>query len=186
MPARLTPRQRAYIRKRIRIPDPDPSEVDEELNIVPFLDIVVNIVMFLLMTLTTVAFFSQVEAALPKYRAGGVGSRANQNEALNLNVTVTRKGVIVSGSGGKLARGCATTAAGKVMTVPADMNGDHDWPGLTSCVALVKKQFEDETRVTLSADPEVPYEHLVAAMDAVRGEDGKPLFPEVLLSAGIR
>ena len=64
MPARLTPRQRAYVRKRTVVPDPDPSELAEELNIVPFLDIVVNIIMFLLMTLTTVAFFSQVEAAL--------------------------------------------------------------------------------------------------------------------------
>jgi len=49
----------------------------------------------------------------------------------------------------------------------------------------VKEQFEDETRVTLSADPEIPYEHLIAAMDAVRGEDDE-LFPDVLLSAGIR
>ena len=186
MPARLTPRQRAYVRKRVMIPDADPSELDEELNIVPFLDIVVNIIMFLLMTLTTIAFFAQVEAALPQYRKGGIGSRGAQNEALNLNVTVTREGVIVSGSGGKLARGCATTAPGKVLTVPANVNGDHDWAELTSCVTMVKQQFEDETRVTLSADPEVPYEHLVAAMDAVRGQEGQPLFPEVLLSAGIR
>ena len=96
MPARLTPRQRAYVRKRTTIPDPDPSELDEELNIVPFLDIVVNIIMFLLMTLTTVAFFSQVEAALPQYRTGGIGKRAAENEALNLNVTITRAGVIGS------------------------------------------------------------------------------------------
>lgn len=170
----------------MRIPDADPSELSDELNIVPFLDIVVNIVMFLLMTLTTIAFFSQVEAALPQYRKGGVGSRAAQNEALNLNVTVTQAGVIVSGSGGKLARGCATTAAGKVITVPASINGQPDWAGLTNCVTRVKQQFEDETRVTLSADPEVPYEHLIAAMDAVRGTDEEPLFPDVLLSAGIR
>ena len=88
MPVRLTPRQRAYVRKRTTLPDPDPSELDEELNIVPFLDIVVNIIMFLLMTLTTVAFFSQVEAALPQYRTGGIGKRAAENEALNLNVTI--------------------------------------------------------------------------------------------------
>jgi biopolymer transport protein TolR len=185
MPARLTPRQRAYVRKRTIVPDPDPSELSDELNIVPFLDIVVNIIMFLLMTLTTVAFFSQVEAALPEYRKGGIGKRASETEALNLNVTVTRAGVIVSGSGGKLARGCATTAPGKVITVPADMNGEHDWTGLTNCVQRVKEQFEDETRVTLSADPEVPYEDLVAAMDAVRGNEND-LFPDVLLSAGIR
>ena len=93
--------------------------------------------------------------------------------------------IIVSGSGGKLARGCTTTAPGKVITVPAGMNGEHDWQGLTTCVRRVKEQFADETRVTLSADPEVPYEHLIAAMDAVRGEN-EELFPDVLLSAGIR
>ena len=127
------------------------------------------------MTLTTVAFFSQVEAALPEYRKGGIGKRAAADEALNLNVTVTREGVVVSGSGGKLARGCTTTAPGKVITVPAGMNGEHDWKGLTTCVSRVKKQFEDETRVTLSADPEVPYEDLIAAMDAVRGDDRRAL-----------
>ena len=65
------------------------------------------------------------------------------------------------------------------------MNGEQDWTGLTTCVRRVKDQFADETRVTLSADPEVPYEHLIAAMDAVRGENDD-LFPDVLLSAGIR
>jgi len=185
MPARLTPRQRAYVRKRTNIPDADPSELSDELNIVPFLDIVVNIIMFLLMTLATVAFFSQVEATLPEYRQGGIGKRAAEDVALNLNVTVTREGVVVSGSGGKLARGCTTTAPGKVTTVPAGMNGEHDWQGLTTCVTRVKEQFEDETRVTISADPEVPYEDVIAAMDAVRGSDNE-LFPDVLLSAGIR
>ena len=73
-----------------------------------------------------------------------------------------------------------------MLTVPANMNGEHDWPGLTNCVTRVKQQFEDETRVTISADPEVPYEHIVAAMDAVRGVEDNLLFPDVLLSAGIR
>jgi biopolymer transport protein ExbD len=49
----------------------------------------------------------------------------------------------------------------------------------------VKAQFEDETRVTLSADPEVPYDDLISAMDAVRGDEDE-LFPDVLLSAGVR
>ena len=63
MPARRTPRQRASVRKRTQSPDAHPSELDQELNNVPFLDIGVIIIMFLLRTLTTVAFFSQVEAA---------------------------------------------------------------------------------------------------------------------------
>ena len=48
--AKLTPQQRAYIRRRTKVHDPDPSEIAGELNIVPFLDIVVNLIMFLLAT----------------------------------------------------------------------------------------------------------------------------------------
>ena len=51
MSGTLSPRQKAYIRKKSKVHDLDPSEASGELNIVPFLDIVVNIIMFLL-TLT--------------------------------------------------------------------------------------------------------------------------------------
>lgn len=186
MPARLTPRQRSYIRKKTKVHDPDPSELDEELNIVPFLDIVINIIMFLLMSLASVAFFSQVEASLPEYRGGGVGKRASDEPSLNLNVTITRAGVIVSGSGGKLAPGCQTTAPGNVMTVAKLASGEYDWPGLTECVARIKQEFVDEERVTVSADPDIEYQYLISAMDAVRSKGKDDLFPEVLLSAGIR
>ena len=37
------------------------------------------------------------------------------------------------------------------------MNGEHYWTGLNTCVISVKQQFEEEPRVTLSADPEVTY-----------------------------
>ena len=186
MPARLTPRQRAYIRKRTYQPDLDPSETSDELNIVPFLDIVMNLIMFLLMVTSAVAFFSQVSAQLPEYKSGGVGKRASDEPSLNLNITITRQGTIVSASGGKLAPGCTTTAPGKVITVPKKATGQHDWAELTQCVTRIKKEYEDEERLTLSADPEVEYEHIINAMDAVRGDDKTPLFPEVLLSAGLR
>ncbi|MEZ4288921.1 MAG: biopolymer transporter ExbD [Polyangiales bacterium] len=186
MPARLTPRQRAYVRKRTKHVDLDPSELGDELNIVPFLDIVVNLIMFLLMVTSAVAFFSQVEASLPELRSGGIGKRANDEPALNLNVTITNEGELVTAAGGKLAPGCATTAPGRVVTVPLRADGKHDWVALQQCVERIKSEYEDEERVTLSADPQVEYEHVISAMDAVRGTDDKPLFPEVLLSAGVR
>lgn len=186
MAGELTPAQRQYIRKRTRVHDLDPSEMAGELNIIPFLDIVVNIIMFLLMTTMTVAFFSQVEAQLPEYRRGGVGSRAAQpEETLNLNITVTESGVIVTGSGGKLAPGCEQIGTGRVITVPK-RGATYDWEGLTACVAKVKSQFPDERQVIVSADPLVPYEHLISAMDAVRNKGDDELFPEVMLSAGVR
>jgi biopolymer transport protein TolR len=184
--AKLTPAQRQYVRKRTKIHDLDPSEMMGELNIIPFLDIVVNLIMFLLVTIISAIAMSQIESHLPEYRRG-VGSRSNSPEAtLNLNVTVVAAGVIVTGSGAKLAPGCETTGSGNVITVPRRGNGEYDWAGLTECVAKVKREFPEERQVIVTADPLIHYEHVVAAMDALREKDTDELFPEVLISAGVR
>lgn len=183
--ANITPKQRAYIRKKTKIEEPDPSEVEGELNIVPFLDITTVLIIFLLMMISAVAFFSQIETRLPNYQRGGVGSGREDEESLNLNVTITDSGVIVSGSGGKLAPGCQDTADGRVVTVQKQ-RGEYNWNALTECVATVKKEYPDERKVTMQADPTIRFERVVNAMDAVRSEGDEELFPDILLSAGVR
>jgi len=202
---KLTPRQRSYIRKRTAHRDLDPSEEMGELNIVPFLDIVINLIIFLLATTEAVLAIAQIDAQLPSLgRRAGRQQLEDGQSSLNLSVTVTSNGIIVSGSGGKLAPGCRQTQPGRVITVPAS-NGDLVWSiegtdennnptheqGATArllaeCLTLVKSEWPDETRVILSADPEVEFEDLVGAMDAMRGTGPEPLFPDVLLSAGVR
>lgn len=185
--AQFTPKQRAYIRKRSKQAHADPSEMVGELNIVPFLDIVVNLIMFLLATTEAVLLISQIESDLPKI-ARGRSKGADVSTPLNLNVTVTEAGVIVSGSGGKLAPGCTNIDQSRALTVPKKGGKDYDWPGLTACVARIKEQFADEDTVTISADPQVQYENVVAAMDAVRenAKEKAQLFPNVLVSVGVR
>lgn len=185
--ANLTPTQRAYIRRRTKVHDLDPSELAGELNIIPFLDIVVNLIMFLLATSEAVLAIAQIEAQLPQLGRGSSGRAAINEPSLNLNVTLTDGGIIVTGSGGKLAPGCQNVATGRVMTVPK-LGKDYDWPALTACVARIKgvPQFADEHDVIIGADPMIQYEHVVAAMDALRGDDQQELFPDVLLSAGVR
>jgi biopolymer transport protein TolR len=180
---KFSPRQRAYIRKRSKDVNIDPSEMVGELNIVPFLDIVVNLIMFLLATTEAVLLISQIESDLPKIARGR--SKGEVATPLNLNVTVTDGGVIVSGSGGKLARGCTGIDSGRDLTVPKK-GKDYDWSGLTECVARVKQQYASEHSVTVSADPQVQYEYVVAAMDAVRTRGKDPLFPDVMISVGVR
>jgi hypothetical protein len=106
---------------------------------------------------------------------------------LNLNVTVTETGALVTGSGGKLAPGCTgiDPPGSRSVTVPRK-GKDYDWPGLTECVSKIKTQFGDEDTVTVSADPQVQYEHVVAAMDAVRTKGTEALFPKVMISVGVR
>lgn len=192
----FTPRQKAYIRKKSKHHELDPSEGSGELNIVPFLDIVVNLIMFLLTVTATIVLTSELDARLPITSRGGRGN-PNPEATLNLSVTIAENGIIVAGSGGKLAPGCTTMQPGRVITVTnlpsasADPNGDgfpdiYDWPGLTRCLATVKQQFPDESQVIVSADPNVEYRHLIAAMDAMRADGELPLFPEIMLSAGVR
>lgn len=192
----FSPRQKAYIRKKSKHHELDPSEAGGELNIVPFLDIVVNIIMCLLLMTAYIVVASELDARLPITSRGGRAG-ANPEATLNLSVTIAENGIIVAGSGGKLAPGCTTMQPGRVITVAnlpsasADPNGDglpdiYDWPGLTRCLSTVKSQFPDESQVIVSADPNVEYRHLIAAMDAMRANGELPLFPEIMLSAGVR
>lgn len=184
MARQLTPRQRSYIRKRSKRVELEGAEAAGELNIIPFLDIVINLIMFLLFTTQAVLLISQIETDLPKISRGGP-KKTDVTTPLNLNVTVTATGIIVSGSGGKLAPSCEDIEPGGSPTVA--MKGDkYDWPGLTDCVEKVKKQFEEEDTVTVSADPQIEYEHIIAAMDHVRNKGDFKLFPKVLISVGVR
>ena len=183
--SKFSPRQRAYIRKRSKHVELDEAEAAGELNIVPFLDIVMNLIMFMLATSESVLLISQIESDLPKISRGRSKRAADITTPLNLNVTVTSKGVIVTGSGGKLAKGCDGIAVGDGITVPI-AKGDYKWAELTTCVVKGKSKFQDETTVTISADPQIEYEHIIAAMDAVRNKGEDELFPNVLISVGLR
>ncbi len=176
----LTRSQRAFIRRSSKSRVLDPSEAAGELNIVPFLDIVMNIIMFLLATTQAVMAIGAIDAKLPSR-----GTQTAGTSALNLSVTLTPEGIVVAGSGGKLAAGCATIANGRVITVPRTAAG-YDWAALTSCAARVKARFGSETQVIVGADPTVEYEQMIHAMDALRSDGTSELFPEVLLSAGVR
>jgi biopolymer transport protein TolR len=187
MPVEFTPRQRSYIRKRTSLSEADASEVVGELNIIPFLDIVVNLIMFLLVTAEFMVLISQIESDLPKLASSRSQGGGEVATPLNLNVTITETGVLVSGSGGKLAPGCANIDASGSRSITVPRKGkEYDWNGLTACAARIKAQFVDEQTVTISADPEVQYEYVVAAMDAMRRDRQQELFAHVLVSVGIR
>lgn len=200
MSGTLSPRQKAFIRKKTKFHDPDPSETSGELNIVPFLDIVVNIIMFLLTLTAYIVATAELDARLPSLGRGGRGSASNE-PSLNLSVMITEQGIIVVGSGSRLGPGCGDAPAAanpnSVITVPnlpnAQADNDHDgqpdiydWRALTRCLVRVKTAHPDESQVILSADPSIEYRHLIAAMDAVKANGDAPLFPAMLLSAGVR
>lgn len=165
--------QRARIVRKSRPKDLSQAEKSTELNIVPFLDIIVNVLMFLLATIATI-FTATIPVPAPT-SGGGPGPRPDR-ERLNITVKITPTGYIVGAGGGFLLPGCSTVGQA-TLTVPnrssADTDGyTHDFAGLTQCMQALRRQFSteigDDHSINISPNTEVPYGVLVNTIDAVR------------------
>lgn len=158
-----------------------------ELNLVPYLDITVNLVMFMLLSITGLLEFATVNVNAPKYGAGARAEQADPNEKkLMLTVAISRKGYFIGGSGallpGETEESAAAAAAGQgEPTIPVK-NGEFDYAALTGKLAQIKTAFPTETKVIFAADADVRYTVLVKSMDAAREQEGKIMFPDVALS----
>lgn len=166
-----------------------------ELNIVPYLDIVTNLVMFLLLSMTGLLAFGVVNVSAP--RIGGEAAAAQPADPsaprLLLTVAISKKGFYIAGAGGVLGgpADAATVDATQPPTVPLRADGKHDYDALNEQMKKIKDRYPKETNLILSADADIPYEILILTMDAcreakVKAADGsvdrKPLFFDVSLS----
>lgn len=168
-----------------------PKEEEEvgELNIVPYLDILMNLIIFMLLSMTGLAVFGIVNVNAPNY--GGAGAAAANPEQperapLNLNVSISNDGFIVAGSGAVLGGG----GEGGGPTIPRKADRSYDFQALNDKMKEIRANFPvdkypDETKVIIAADPKVAYEVLIGTMDATRetmDEKKLRLFPDVTLA----
>ncbi len=164
------------------------KEEDEmgELNIVPYLDILMNLIIFMLLSMTGLATFGVVNVTAPAYGAAGSGSNPGETPLL-LTVGITKKGFFVGATGAVLpgTEGQAQAPIGEgTPTVPVLASGALNYAQLTEEMKKIKSTFPKETKVILAADPDMPYEALIATMDATRETaDKKLLFPDVTLTS---
>ena len=162
-----------------------------ELNIVPYLDIMVNLTMFMLISMTSVIQFGILNVSAPSYGPAVATQQASaeKKKDLLLTVAVSKKGFFVAGSGGVL--GAAGAKAGEAPldpksappTIPLLADGKYDYTTLTRKMVDIKNGFPQESKVILMADQTVSYEVLVATMDAVRQDGTRRLFYDVVLGA---
>ena len=168
-----------------------PKEHDEtagELNIIPYLDIMMNLIMFMLLSITGFAVLGIINVNSPSY-GPSAGLAANPNDKPPLTLTVA-----ISDKAG--AAGFYIAATGAVLpglggnpnapTIPKK-GDDFDFAALTAKMKEIKAGlpalgYPNETKIILSADPTVEYSTLVHTMDATRGVAGAPLFPDVTLA----
>src|SRR6478735_10246398 len=86
---KLSAAQRGKIRRLSAPKELSPDEEGGELNIVPFLDIIMNVLMFVLATVS-VTFTATIDTFPP--RAGGTGARAPTTPTLGLTVIIVPEG----------------------------------------------------------------------------------------------
>ena len=173
-----------YSRRKLKVREE--HEIGE-LNIVPYLDILMNLIMFMLLSITGLAAFGILNVSAPSYGGAAAAADDADKPKLLLSVLVSKKGFYVAGAGGVLGPQTGSVNPAEVPpTLPKKADGSFDYAGLTAQLVGVKKEFPNETKVIIGAEADIPYEVLVGTMDAVRESpppERKVLFPDVTLGA---
>ena len=170
-----------------------PREPDDvgELNIVPYLDIMMNLIMFMLLSMTGLAVFGILNVNAPSYGgpSAGVGETTDEPKLL-LSVLISKKGYFIAGAGAVLGQetpaGEATAGIEGEPTVPKKADGTYDTAALTAKMVQIKAAFPSESKVIVGAEADISYETLIDTMDAIRetgSGERKILFSDVTLAA---
>jgi biopolymer transport protein TolR len=178
---KLSAAQRSKVRRLSMPKELAPDEEGGELNIVPFLDIITNVLMFVLATIT-VTFTTMIDSQPP--RASGSSSRPPTKPSLSLNIIVVDTGFIISAFGQRIGEGCNGPGSGvAVGQTTADGVKDYDYKALGVCAKRLKNQVPeaaDETAATLTANGNTQYQTIISTIDAIRrSDDGQELFPDI-------
>ena len=174
----MTTRQVRGRMRRMREAFEEAEEEHIEINLVPYMDIVTNIIIFLLASVVNQVPLGTVNVSSPTF--GGAGGDGQPDKpALNLTVTVGGTGFTLAGSGGVMP------------PIPKLPTGDYDYGALTAKLAEIKKEFAEETKATFNADAVTSYEIVGKTLDAMRtykdekDQQEKQLFPDIVFAAGI-
>ena len=95
-PEKLSAQQRSKIRRLSEPRELAPDEEGGELNIVPFLDIIMNVLMFVLATVS-VTFTATIDT-FPPAKRGRLGARPPTTPTLGLTVLIVRRRVQPQGA----------------------------------------------------------------------------------------
>jgi biopolymer transport protein ExbD len=175
-----------FSKRRLRL-----GEVEAgELNIVPYLDILMNLIIFMLLSMTGLAVFGILNVSAPNYGAATAGNSPEGAPKLLLSVLISNRGYFVAGAGAVLGQQGegqpATSSTEGAPTIPKKPDGSFDLVALNDKMIEIKKAFPNETKVIIGAEADIAYEILIQTMDAIRetlGKDRKILFSDVTLAA---
>jgi biopolymer transport protein TolR len=173
----MTRKQVRSTMRRMRSHSEEAEEENGELNLVPYLDIITNLIIFLIASVAYNVNFGNVNVTLPTISSGGgAAAEEPQKPPLNLTVTAGASGFTIGASGGIM------------QPIPKLPSGKYDYKALTQRLMEIKAvpDTADETKATFNADAQIPYEIVIETLDAMREDtSGRLLFPDVVFAAGI-
>lgn len=192
-------RAKARAAMKRREEDIEQEEIEGgEINLIPYLDIVTNLMLFLLASISTGLILGQLNTTLPD-RGPSQASMADQtpdqapdDKPLKLVVSVTKQEILVwsiSGLEGTLAepkaRIARTGESGTEKPIPV-----FDYKALNAALQeIAARRWKGKPRkmptyqAILMADGDIPYGTIIATMDMMRcklpgdGQSGGCLFP---------
>jgi len=146
---------------------------EQELNLVPYLDIMVNLIIFLLVITAYIVEMRQAPVLVPG--PPGPGTTGGEPPKAFLTLAVTSKGFAVLGS--------------ENSNVPAaqfdNTGGAYPFDKLTALMRQYHDSYELADNLVVAADRTVPYRVVVEVMDAVREDEKGKIFPNVTLAVAV-
>lgn len=150
-----------------------------EINITAFMNLMVVLVPFLLMT-AVFTHLTVLELNLPA--ADSAKNNKNNKPTFELQVTIRKDALILADNKG-----------GVIKRIPATSQG-HNYLTLREVLKQVKARFPDKTNATILSEPDTAYDTLVQVMDSVRMYqaflDGEwidaELFPDISIGDAAR
>ncbi|WP_455211648.1 ExbD/TolR family protein [Kaarinaea lacus] len=130
-----------------------PVRGDTDINITAFLNLMVILVPFLLIT----AVFSHMtilELNLPPNQQNP--NKPDQKKERNFELIIRNNEIVVS-----------DTLGGPIRSF-SKVDGKYDMKAVTDLLMKIKAQFPEKQNITILLEPRIPYEVLVEAMDASR------------------
>jgi len=150
----------------------------EELNLVPYLDIMVNLIMFLITITAYIVEMRQSTVLAPGGDSGPCqGADCNKETKPFLTITVLNQGFALLSS--------------KPDQIPAwqadKVNGDYPYGQLQKTLREYKENYPNlAENLIIAADNKVPYKVVMTTMDAAREDSAGGLFPGVTFGVAVK
>ena len=152
------------------------AEESGELNLIPYLDIITTLVIFLVFTFQVIIEFRLIELLPPASNATTTNAtQIDSEKQITLTLIITDQGYVLMTNRPDLG----------TQEIPK-RDGEYDTAELTTTLARVQKDLKLGTSLVLTASDDTEYKVVVASMDAARSVNGRRLFPDVLLATAYK